>query len=86
MIPQDMTDDELISMALDQWCNHIETGNIGLSATDIANQPYPKKGNFGYTQQERDLIKMKDKASKTSRDQMRLILRLQDLKDKFATD
>lgn len=37
------TDSELRSMALQMWANHIETGNVTLSATDLsarnASQP-----------------------------------------------
>lgn len=37
------TDDELICNALQMWANHIETGNVVLSATDAKQARKPFK-------------------------------------------
>lgn len=42
-MPDEQTDHELIRTALHLWANHIETGNVALSARDAVHAHKPFK-------------------------------------------
>lgn len=65
MIPQEMDDNQVIYMALNQWSNYIQTGDICMSQQDAIN------------------CGDKDKIKAINQEQMKFIIRLQDLAKKY---
>lgn len=64
------TDNELCFWALTNWANHIETGNVSMSAVDAVNQSRHSEINGLSLDQQRLVVRIRDLAIKAERGQL----------------